>query len=129
MHTRSVTSHALSVLATGLVLALGLVLVPGQARAQDMAMDAHPAHIHSGTCAELGDVVYPLTDVSADAGTPVASDDMGTPASGEMEGHDMASPTADSATGSPTADAFGMAVAMSETIVEAPLADQTYVKR
>src|SRR5215211_1780685 len=24
-----------------------------------------PAHIHSGTCAELGDVVYPLTDVDA----------------------------------------------------------------
>jgi hypothetical protein len=24
----------------------------------------HPAHIHSGTCAELGDVVFPLTDVA-----------------------------------------------------------------
>jgi plastocyanin len=24
----------------------------------------HPAHIHSGTCAELGDVVLPLTDVA-----------------------------------------------------------------
>ena len=125
MHTRSVTSHALSALATGLILALGLVLVPGQARAQDMAVAAHPAHIHSGTCAELGDVVHPLTDVSADAGTPVAADDMGSPASGEMEGHDMGSPAADSAMGSPAAGPFGVGVAMSETIVEAALADLT----
>ena len=27
---------------------------------------AHPAHIHAGTCAELGDVVAPLSDVSYD---------------------------------------------------------------
>ena len=32
--------------------------------AQD-ATDSHPAHIHSGSCAQLGDVVYPLTNVSA----------------------------------------------------------------
>lgn len=31
----------------------------------DGATGGHPAHIHSGTCAELGDVVYPLTDVNA----------------------------------------------------------------
>jgi hypothetical protein len=31
----------------------------------DGATGGHPAHIHSGTCAELGDVVYPLTDVDA----------------------------------------------------------------
>lgn len=36
---------------------------------------AHPAHIHSGTCEELGDVVFPLNDVAApEAGaTPAAS--------------------------------------------------------
>lgn len=38
---------------------------------------AHPAHIHSGTCEELGDVVYPLNDVApvdfpVEAGTPAA---------------------------------------------------------
>jgi plastocyanin len=36
---------------------------------------AHPAHIHSGTCEELGDVVFPLNDIApinADA-TPAAS--------------------------------------------------------
>jgi hypothetical protein len=31
----------------------------------DGATGGHPAHIHSGTCAELGDVVHPLTDVDA----------------------------------------------------------------
>ncbi len=31
----------------------------------DGATGGHPAHIHSGTCAQLGDVVYPLTDVDA----------------------------------------------------------------
>ena len=31
----------------------------------DGATGAHPAHIHTGTCSELGDVVYPLTDVDA----------------------------------------------------------------
>lgn len=46
---------------------------------------AHPAHIHSGTCEDLGDVVYPLADVahlSADAtpaATPAASREGGEP--------------------------------------------------
>ncbi len=136
MHTRSVSRHALSALVTGLVLALGLVLMPSQVRAQDMTEAPHPAHIHLGTCAELGDVVHPLADVSAAAGTPVASDDVATPAAGEMEGHDMGSPAADSAMGSPAADSamgspaadtagdpFNVGAETSETIVEAALAD------
>ena len=32
----------------------------------DGAVGDHPIHLHSGTCAELGDVVVPLTDVGAD---------------------------------------------------------------
>jgi len=31
----------------------------------DGATGGHPAHIHAGTCADLGDAVYPLTDVDA----------------------------------------------------------------
>jgi plastocyanin len=38
-------------------------LTPGLA-AQDDEAEVHPAHIHSGTCAELGDVVLPLNDVT-----------------------------------------------------------------
>lgn len=32
--------------------------------------EAHPAHIHAGTCAELGDVVIPLSDVTLPEGEP-----------------------------------------------------------
>jgi hypothetical protein len=32
------------------------------------ATESHPAHIHSGTCAELGDVVAPLENVEPPAG-------------------------------------------------------------
>ena len=41
---------------------------------------SHPAHIHNGTCATLGDVVAPLSDVSGRAlnnGTPMAMDMVG----------------------------------------------------
>ncbi|CAN5851390.1 hypothetical protein BH24CHL4_BH24CHL4_17760 [soil metagenome] len=48
-----------------------------------MMMDmAHPGHIHTGTCDEVGDVVFPLTDATSPdmMGTPEAGmEDMGTP--------------------------------------------------
>ncbi|MBW3632489.1 MAG: cupredoxin domain-containing protein [Chloroflexi bacterium] len=56
-HRRSVRFGAVIALA---VLSL---LSPGMA-AQDDETEVHPAHIHTGTCAELGDVVAPLTDVA-----------------------------------------------------------------
>lgn len=34
----------------------------------------HPAHIHAGTCAELGDVVVPLTSLAPMAGESVGPD-------------------------------------------------------
>ena len=47
------------------VAALTLVVPAGRAQTPvaDTAAEAHPAHIHSGTCDQLGDVVYPLADV------------------------------------------------------------------
>ena len=58
----------------GSVVALGALsfLAPAIA-AQDDAAEVHPAHIHTGTCAELGDVVYPLTDVAHVAGEAEAT--------------------------------------------------------
>ncbi len=44
-------------------LAALTLLTPGLA-AQDDEAQVHPAHIHTGICAELGDVVAPLTDVA-----------------------------------------------------------------
>ena len=110
-------------IAAGIALTLGIVIAPTIASAQDAAATAHPAHIHSGSCAELGDVVHPLTDVSADAtsdtGTPVADDAFATPHSMEA----MASPEMDTGMGTPVAGPFDVGVATSETIVQAALAD------
>ena len=48
-------------LATGIGSGLSQNLVV----ARQAADTPHPAHIHTGTCAELGDVVAPLSDVTA----------------------------------------------------------------
>jgi len=46
------------------VAALGMALVAaGPSAAQEEAEGGHPAHIHDGTCSELGEVVYALSDV------------------------------------------------------------------
>jgi hypothetical protein len=52
------------------VAALTLVVPAGRAQTPvaDTEAEAHPAHIHSGTCDQLGDVVYPLADVAAPTG-------------------------------------------------------------
>src|SRR5918994_5771382 len=55
------------------LLALGLMLLVPAIAAQDDANEAHPAHIHSGTCDQLGDVVYPLADVAT-----LSGEEMGT---------------------------------------------------
>jgi hypothetical protein len=65
-----------------LILSLGATLAVGRgASAAQTEEESHPAHIHSGTCATLGDVVYPLNNVGgpmADtSGTPVAAMTMG----------------------------------------------------
>lgn len=59
---RHFAGRAVHLGAVGALGALAL-LVPGSA-AQN-GESPHPAHIHSGTCAELGDVVFPLNDVAA----------------------------------------------------------------
>jgi hypothetical protein len=52
--------------------ALALLVPAGMAQTPvgevDTAGEAHPAHIHSGTCDALGDVVIPLEDVAVPAG-------------------------------------------------------------
>ena len=64
------------------ILALGVVILGASSRAGAQATPAagggasHPAHIHNGTCAELGDVVQPFSNVSAEAmnnSTPMAA--------------------------------------------------------
>ncbi len=70
------SAFALLLLVSGMVVSQrGAVANDG-----DEHEDAHPAHIHSGTCAQLGDVVFPLSDVSSEIvvdGTPMAGEAMG----------------------------------------------------
>lgn len=58
-----------------LALAGTLTVSAQEATPEGTQSEAHPAHIHSGTCAELGDVVHPLEDVTGGhlEGTPAAT--------------------------------------------------------
>lgn len=104
-----------ALIVAALMLAAGLTLSGRSIVAQDMAAsptvgeEAHPAHIHLGTCDELGEVVYPLADVAPVDGsaTPMAGMD-----ATEME-EMVASPT--------TGEEEYEVVAWSETDVEAGL--------
>jgi hypothetical protein len=71
-HVSRALGRSLRVAAVTALAALTL-LVPGSVAQTpvseaDTAEEAHPAHIHSGTCAELGDVVIPLENVAVPAG-------------------------------------------------------------
>jgi hypothetical protein len=58
------------VAAVAALTALTLLVPTGSAQTPvgEAAGAVHPVHIHSGTCAELGDVVYPLVDLAVPAG-------------------------------------------------------------
>jgi hypothetical protein len=71
--------------ATALVMAM---LAGSVAQAQDMEMTGHPAHIHSGSCPDVGDVVGPLSDVSGQFlmdGTATVTPSMGSSAAIPVE--------------------------------------------
>ena len=57
-------SHLRSVRFGAVISLTALSLLSPVMAAQDDEAEVHPAHIHSGTCAELGDVVAPLTEVA-----------------------------------------------------------------
>jgi plastocyanin len=77
---------------------------------------AHPAHIHAGTCEELGDVVFPLNDVVALGGDVAPASTPGTMSASPEAGTD-GTPGAAAAAGA------GEVVAESTTEVEASLDD------
>jgi hypothetical protein len=105
MHKQEETGmrrHDWGIRSGALVAALGLVFGASATMAQDATpaatlqvtgQVAHPGHIHAGDCANLGDVVFPLSD----AGVPATGNqDMGaTPmaaAGGAEAGSEMAIP-------------------------------------
>jgi len=54
-----------------LTSAVGGLTVSAQDGTPAAGMAAHPVHIHSGNCEELGEVVVPLTDITAPEGDRV----------------------------------------------------------
>jgi len=114
------------------LLVAGVVATTGTGLAQDMGtpaaggMQPHPAHIHAGACPEVGEIVFPLENLSAPGmgtgmgmdSTPMAGMDKGgTP----MAGMDMAATPMAGMDASPMAGMTGDVVAQSTTVVQASL--------
>lgn len=111
MSTRSRPSSVMFavVIATLTLLATGAG-VAGQATPPvEDGVVAHPAHIHAGACPEVGDVMFPLNDLTPAIGPATMSED-GTP---------VASPAATSE----STDTTGEVLAESTTDVDATLDD------
>ena len=109
--------HIGSLIALSVVVGVGLGL---QGTTAQDAADSHPAHIHNGSCAQLGDVVYPLTNVSANGMMAGMIAMAATPSSGMPAA--MATPgglTTSPAMGATTA----IPVETSQTLVDASLQD------
>ncbi|MDQ3540878.1 MAG: hypothetical protein M3440_09335 [Chloroflexota bacterium] len=83
-----------AVLAAAFVLMAGYFVSAGTTSAQGAdatpagESEPHPAHIHSGTCAELGDVVFPLDDLTETGMTasPEPADETGSTPAASAEG-------------------------------------------
>lgn len=56
---------AVFMLMAGYLVSAGSIGAQGADATPEGESVAHPAHIHSGTCDELGDVVFPLNDLTA----------------------------------------------------------------
>jgi uncharacterized cupredoxin-like copper-binding protein len=68
---RTVTTLAGATALVGLVALSGPAVWAQEATPAAEATVPRPAHIHSGNCNDLGEVVYPLTDLVAPTGSPV----------------------------------------------------------
>ena len=69
---QSIAKHfGLGVVASAFLL--GGAIMPGSVGAHEGV--AHPAHVHAGTCAAPGDVLFPLADVAITEGDSVGSAD------------------------------------------------------
>lgn len=73
----------IAIFLTALALTAGVLGAAVAQEATPAAARAHPGHIHAGSCATLGDVVFPLDDtVGADASATPTAMTVATPAAG-----------------------------------------------
>jgi plastocyanin len=84
-HARRRCTALVTPLTLLIVITLAMSAFHLQAQAQDDPDPPHPAHIHSGSCDNLGDIVFPLSDVVLDT-------------AGETFGADSAIPVKESET-------------------------------
>ena len=66
------TAAVIALAAFTMLVPAGLAQTP--VSEADTAQESHPAHIHSGSCDQLGDVVVPLDDVTYPAGEHVGAE-------------------------------------------------------
>ena len=74
--SRLIFRRSIHVAGVAALAALTLLVPAGSAQTPvaEVAGATHPVHIHSGTCAELGDVVFPLVDLAGPAGDATGPD-------------------------------------------------------
>jgi hypothetical protein len=94
----------------------------GDATPAAMADEGHPAHIHAGTCETLGDVVFPLNNLTPFGMDAAPATPTGLPASPEAGMGSTPEVGEIDAMGTPVTGA-GVAVAQSSTDVDASLDD------
>jgi hypothetical protein len=121
------------VVASVFLVAIGIAAAPRATRAQDtsatpamqMQTEGHPVHIHSGTCATLGGIDFPLNNLTAPGmmATPV------TGAEASPEAGLMASPAAGVEPTLVAGEEMGNVESQSTTQVEASLDDILSVQR
>lgn len=123
----SVTRMSRVAIVAAFSLMFALILKPGTIRAQEDDTP-HPAHVHTGSCAALGDVVAPLTDVSFDGGNATgdnATDGNGTDGNttlGNVTDGNSSNETGGNATdGNATGSADAVPAQISVTTVELSL--------
>jgi len=96
MHT-SRRYAALTAALAVIIAMMGIAIGTASRTARAQGEEAHPAHIHSGTCATLGDVVAPLSSIGPEGLVD------GTPSAGETAGPESAIPVEVSITTVPMA--------------------------
>lgn len=70
---QAISRRSVSVGAVAALAGLSMLVPTASGQTPEATEAPHPVHIHAGTCAELGDVVFPLTDLAPAKGEHVGA--------------------------------------------------------